>query len=162
MDDTIRIRRYEERDRSACLELSHRLKDGMAPWRDNGNLNDIVSQWVSGSIDAATSADAAFADAAFFVADRGGRVIGFASASRSTHFSGQHDCYVGELVVSEMEAGNGVGRALMNRVEAWAQDQGLSRVILDTGARNTGARDFYAALGYEDEEVKLSRAIPPA
>lgn len=32
-------------------------------------------------------------------------------------------------------------------------------MILETGAQNAGARSFYAAIGYHDEEVRLSRAL---
>jgi hypothetical protein len=32
-------------------------------------------------------------------------------------------------------------------------------VVVDTGAANTPARRFYAALGYEEEDITVSRAI---
>jgi GNAT superfamily N-acetyltransferase len=45
-------------------------------------------------------------------------------------------------------------------VEQWAADQGYRRLTLETGAANEGATEFYAALGYQMEQVVLSKAIP--
>jgi hypothetical protein len=36
--------------------------------------------------------------------------------------------------------------------------RGLTRITLDTGA-NTVARDFYAAIGYDEEDVRLTRSL---
>jgi GNAT superfamily N-acetyltransferase len=47
----------------------------------------------------------------------------------------------------------------MAAAEDWAEARGLGRLTLQTGAANKGALGFYRALGYADEEVRLSRAI---
>lgn len=69
------------------------------------------------------------------------------------------DAYVGELVVDEQTTGHGVGRALMEAAECWARSAGHRRLSVETGAANLSARAFYAALGYAEEEVVLSRAL---
>ena len=43
----------------------------------------------------------------------------------------------------------GVGRALMSRVEAWAHTHGYSEVRLRSGLPRTGAHAFYQSIGYE-------------
>jgi GNAT superfamily N-acetyltransferase len=58
--------------------------------------------------------------------------------------------------------GPGVGRSLIAAAEAWARDQGLAHLTLHTGAFNTSTRAFYAASGFAEEEVRLTRAVPPA
>jgi GNAT superfamily N-acetyltransferase len=40
---------------------------------------------------------------------------------------------------------------------AWGRQRGRDRVVVDTGAANRDARDFYAALGFDDEDVTLSK-----
>jgi ribosomal protein S18 acetylase RimI-like enzyme len=40
-----------------------------------------------------------------------------------------------------------------------AVERGLARITLETGAANDAARAFYAALGYREEDVRLSRAL---
>jgi RimJ/RimL family protein N-acetyltransferase len=41
----------------------------------------------------------------------------------------------------------------------WARREGLPRLTLETGAGNAAARRFYAALGYVEEGVRLTRAL---
>ena len=54
----------------------------------------------------------------------------------------------------------GIGRALIAATDAWGRDYGLRNLTLHTGVFNTGARAFYADLGFAEEEVRLTRAIP--
>jgi GNAT superfamily N-acetyltransferase len=53
-----------------------------------------------------------------------------------------------------------VGRSLVAAAEAWARERGLSRITLETGAANSAARAFYAALGFAEEDVRLTRTLP--
>lgn len=53
----------------------------------------------------------------------------------------------------------GIGRALIGAADAWARDRGLAHLTLHAGARNAGARAFYAALGFVEEEVRLTRPL---
>jgi hypothetical protein len=38
-------------------------------------------------------------------------------------------------------------------------DRGLARLTLETVAADTAARGFYGALGYRDEDVRLSKRV---
>jgi GNAT superfamily N-acetyltransferase len=49
----------------------------------------------------------------------------------------------------------------MAAAEAWGAERGLSFITLETGAANHTARAFYAALGYAEEDVRLSKPIGP-
>lgn len=53
----------------------------------------------------------------------------------------------------------GIGRALIEAAQAWARDRGLENLTLHTGACNTAARAFYAALGFTEGEVRLTRPV---
>ena len=75
------------------------------------------------------------------------------------HFTGERDGYIGELVVAERTSRHGIGRALIAAADAWARDHGLRNLTLHTGSFNTNARAFYAALGFAEEEVRLTRPI---
>lgn len=55
----------------------------------------------------------------------------------------------------------GIGAALVEAADTWARDHDLRNLTLHTGAFNTTARAFYAALGFAEEEVRLTRAITP-
>ena len=79
--------------------------------------------------------------------------------SERSHFTGETDAYIGELVVSKAAEDGGAGRALVGAAEDWARARGRKRVVVDTGAANMPARRFYAALGFEEEDITVSRAI---
>jgi ribosomal protein S18 acetylase RimI-like enzyme len=55
--------------------------------------------------------------------------------------------------------GRGAGRALMAAAEEWAASRGLSRITLDTGARNNRARRFYESAGFEEEDIRLTKPV---
>lgn len=149
-----RIRPIEAADRTGVLALVHRLSTGVAPWRDPEAVARAVHGWVVGSLDAADPLNAPV-----WVAVAGEDVVGFVTGGTREHWSGESDAYVGELVVAQEWSGQGVGRALMQAAEDWARAAGHDRVTLETGAANPGARAFYAALGYVEEEVVLTHAL---
>jgi len=49
----------------------------------------------------------------------------------------------------------------MAAAESWASDRGLRHLTLETGAANQPARGFYRALGYLEEDVRLTKPLPP-
>ncbi len=59
---------------------------------------------------------------------------------------------VGHIVtvdVLELWRRRGVGRVLMQAVEAWARDSNLQSIYLETAEDNRVAQRFYEAMGYE-------------
>ena len=59
------------------------------------------------------------------------------------------------LAVDEAARRQGVGRALMEYIEQWATENGCYELQLLVHYFNTGAREFYANLGYEVVEQRL-------
>ncbi|MDP9847027.1 GNAT family N-acetyltransferase [Streptosporangium lutulentum] len=150
----IGIRRYEKTDHDAVMALAPRLAEGGAAWRDSVAVADAACGWVRDSVRRAEGDKAAV-----FVAEDADGVVGFVGVTERAHFTGETDGYIGELVVARDKERLGVGRALIEAAESWVKDRGHARSTLETGAANTNARDFYAALGYSEEEVRLSRAL---
>ena len=148
------MRRYAEADRTATIALAERLQEGVAPWREPQAVKNAVTDWVRGSLDA--SCDAA---RAVFVAEDEHGLAGVVTVGERAHFTGDVDGYVGELVVHPRTLRSGVGRALMMAAKGWARRRGHLRLSLDTGAANRAARGFYSSLGYEEEDVRLSKAL---
>ena len=100
------------------------------------------------------------------VTERGGHVAAMVSLAEREHFTGDPDAYVGELVIDRRMEGRGAGRALIAAAEKWAASRGLSRMNLQTGARNHRARRCYESGGVEEEEeeeeeedIRLSRPV---
>ncbi len=152
---TVRVRPFVPADRDAVLGLAPRLMINLPPWRDPDVALAAARRWIAATIESLGP------EHAIFVAeDSAGACLGFVSVERDTHWTGEAQAYVQELVVAEAVEGRGVGRALMAGVEAWAQAQGFGAVELDTGVANTRARTFYARLGYAEESVKLVKMLP--
>jgi ribosomal protein S18 acetylase RimI-like enzyme len=151
----IPIRPADDDDRAAVLELAPRLAEGVAPWRDQAQALLAGRRWLEESLDAAKNGDGAV----LVAADAAG-IAGVVSVRPSTHFTGERDGYIGELVVADRASRRGIGRALIAAADAWARDRGLRNLTLHTGAFNANARGFYAALGFADEEVRLTRPVP--
>jgi ribosomal protein S18 acetylase RimI-like enzyme len=149
------IRPYRVEDREAILSLAPRLAVGIAPWRSAAGMTEAARGWIEGSL-AAPGADRAL----FVAEDRGRTVVGFASVARQTAFTGEAQAYIGELAVGEAWEGRGIGHALLEAVERWAEQQGLSLVVLDTGAANARACRFYERNGFVVESVQLTKVLP--
>jgi glucosamine-phosphate N-acetyltransferase len=64
-----------------------------------------------------------------------------------------------ELYVGESYRQRGVGRALVERAESLACQQGAPDLYLFTGGQNLTAQRFYAALGYTTRGVTLYKPI---
>jgi GNAT superfamily N-acetyltransferase len=153
VDDVV-IREFAAGDREEMMALASRLTEGVAPWRDPAAVLAAVQGWVS------SSADAADQDGhAVFVAVAGDQLAGFVTVTQRKHFSGQIDGYIGELVTAPGRERRGIARRLVGVAEQWAHDRGLDFITLGTGAANNGARAFYAALGYQEEDVQLTREL---
>jgi ribosomal protein S18 acetylase RimI-like enzyme len=148
------VRRATPADGTAIRVLGSRLREGAAPWRPQEKVAEVAQRWLDESIDAMDD------DHPMWVAIDSRSVVGVGSASIRDHFTGQTDCYLGELVIKAEHEGVGIGRALVAAVEAWAGTRGLRRVTLETGAANVRARRFYASLDYLEEEVQLTRVLP--
>jgi GNAT superfamily N-acetyltransferase len=152
--EEIVIREYSPADRDHLIALAPRLTEGVAPWRDPAAVLTAVRGWISSSADTA-----AREDHAVYVALIGNQIAGFVTVMPRKHFTGQLDAYVGELVTAPGLERRGVARQLMAAAQRWAVDRGLAFLTLETGAANHGARSFYAALGFREEDVKLTRDL---
>ena len=76
----------------------------------------------------------------------------------------RHDAYEPTLVVYDIDIdesyrGRGHGRAAMVFAEEEARRRGLTRIALHVGARNDAARNLYRSLGFEENEVVMSKHI---
>jgi len=148
------IRPVRDEDHDAVLRLSPRLTIGTPPWRDLAGVAAAARGWIESSL-----ASAGEDGRAALVALLDGRVAGVICLGERRHFTGEVDAYVGELITDGAFEGRGAARALIAAAERWAAGRGLSRITLDTGARNRRARRFYERAGFEEEEIRFSKAV---
>lgn len=96
-----------------------------------------------------------------FVAELEGAVVGFACLRVTRSI-----CYefalaeLTELYVEESFRRRGVGRALIERAERIAQEQGAESLMLLTGGENLTAQDFYRSSDYQVlQDLVLSKKL---
>ena len=152
MSPTIRAATGAEAD--AVRSLADRLREGVASWRDATAVTKAVRGWVESSLDAMDEPGHAV-----LVAESAGKIVGFVTVSPGSHWSGAIEPSIGELVVVPEAEGQGIGKGLVEAAMAHARSEGHSRISVSTGAANARARALYRRLGFEDEDVTLSRAL---
>jgi GNAT superfamily N-acetyltransferase len=150
----IQVRPYTPDDDDFILSLAPRLAIGKQPWRDLTLWLDTVKEWLTESIHQHNQKTIVL-----IAEDKLGKQLGFATVSHSTHFTGQRQAYIGELVTSETAEGRGVGSALVQACEQWAREQGYRIITLTTGAGNARARRFYDHLGFHEEDITFTKLL---
>jgi ribosomal protein S18 acetylase RimI-like enzyme len=136
------------------MTMSDRLTEGVAEWRDHDAVRRAVLEWLD------ESSSPEFDGHALVAADDS-TIAGFISVSTTTHFAGEVDSYIGELVVDRRYEGTGTGTALVRAAEALAVDAGHRCLTLTTGAANDRAIGFYEGLGFRPEDIKLTMVLSP-
>lgn len=93
-----------------------------------------------------------------FVLRVDGRVAGMANAliTLSTAL-GTPVLLLEDVIVARAQRGNGLGRALVEHVCAWARSEGMGRVTLLADQDNAPALAFYARLGFTPSAMKVLR-----
>jgi len=89
-------------------------------------------------------------DAAVFVAETDGTIIGRLSIARDVHPASDHVADVG-LMVDRGHRRLGAGTALMVEAERWARQVGVRKLELHVFPYNEAAIALYEGLGYERE-----------
>lgn len=86
----------------------------------------------------------------YFVAELDGKIAGCGGLTWYNVPSKGRVGWIEEIVVDESARGQGLGRALMEKLIAVAQDQGCAVLKLTTG--NPVAKKLYEHLGFEDKQ----------
>ncbi|MEO7002404.1 MAG: GNAT family N-acetyltransferase [Ktedonobacterales bacterium] len=151
------IRPATDDDRAFLGQLAARLTIGRAAWLDGAAMEAAMRRFLLDDLTAMQQGKEAIALVA--TAPDSGDPVGAVMVSRSIHFTGEPQAYLGELAVIAQAEGQGVGAALLAAAEAWAREHGARFVVLETGIANSHARAFYAQHGYGEENVKLTKVL---
>ena len=103
-------------------------------------------------------------DASLWVAEYAGHVIGFVIVSlKSTPdisiLVPRRYAAIVDLAVKSSFRRHGVGRALVERAEIWAREQGAAQIELNVFEVNREAVAFYEAMGYDPVVRRMWRAL---
>jgi GNAT superfamily N-acetyltransferase len=95
-----------------------------------------------------------------FLAEVDGEVVGFAGIHVSPSI--EHDAdtaKVSTIVVDEAHRRRGIGRALLDAVEAEARARGCGLVFLTTAERRTDAHEFYRRAGWAETGRRFAKEL---
>ena len=155
---TARVRAAAAADHDAIVALVPRLRAfGAVPLRPQDALDRVERE----TLERALAAPAP--DAALLVAELDAPgVVGVAYAHAATdYFTGERHAHLGILAVAEAAEGRGVGRALLDAVDAWARAQGHRFVTLNVFATNARARAVYERAGYAPDTLRYYKELAP-
>ena len=92
-------------------------------------------------------------DAAVFLAERDGEIVGRLSISRDPHPASRHVADLGLMVASSARR-QGVGTALLEQAVAWAHTTAVRKLELHVFPWNTPALALYESFGFEREGLR--------
>ena len=144
----IRIRRAEPSDAPALVALAEQVG------REEGRWILTTTTWRSvGDERRYLKAVERHADAAVFVVEDDGRVVGRLSLSRDPHPSSRHVADLGLMVAADRRR-RGIGRALLEEAVRWALESGIRKLELHVFPWNQPALKLYESFGFEREGLR--------
>jgi putative acetyltransferase len=95
-------------------------------------------------------------DAAVFVAECGGEIVGRLSLARDTHPASTHVADLG-LMVAASHRRRGIGRTLLDQAVEWAREVGVEKLELHVFPHNEPAIRLYEQFGFEREGLRRAQ-----
>lgn len=92
-------------------------------------------------------------DAAVYVAEDDGAIVGRLSVARDPHQASRHVADLG-IMIAIGHRGQGIGHALLDQAVAWARDVGVSKIELHVFPWNEPAIRLYEKFGFEREGLR--------
>jgi RimJ/RimL family protein N-acetyltransferase len=145
----VRIREAEPRDAAALITLFEKL------YAETDFLLYEPGEWTSTEAEQARHLEESSRTGgrATFVCEADGELIGVTFGNRGSARRTRHSLHI---VIGVLQAwvGRGIGRALLDALEAWARVRGLHRLELTVAVTNRRAIALYDKCGFEREGVK--------
>jgi RimJ/RimL family protein N-acetyltransferase len=143
-----RVRRAEPADADALVDLAEEVGS------EEGRWILTSSSWRSiGEERRYLKAVQRHADAAVFVVEDDGRIVGRLSLARDPHPSSRHVADLG-LMVSAGHRRRGIGKALLEQAVRWARQSGVTKLELHVFPWNEPALRLYESFGFEREGLR--------
>jgi ribosomal protein S18 acetylase RimI-like enzyme len=159
---SVTIRRAEERDLQAVGRLGARLL------RDHHAFDPLRFMAPRGNTEAGYAwflgTQLQRDDAAVFVAERDGHVVGYVYAGiepQSWKELREEAGFIHDVYVDDTARRCGVATALVEAATVWLAERGMPRIVLWTAAPNEAARRFFERLGFRHTMTEMTREISP-
>jgi ribosomal protein S18 acetylase RimI-like enzyme len=154
VDAQIRIRPATLEDEASLTSLAWRLTAFTLPdWRTPESIAEADAREMIAAVREGSAANEVF------VAERAGVAVGCLHVLEMTDFFGLKHAHISVIATTVEAEGQGVGRALLDHADAWAERRGHSLLTLNVFAGNERARRFYERAGYAAEMIKYAKKI---
>jgi RimJ/RimL family protein N-acetyltransferase len=149
----IAIRRAEPGDASALVDLTARVGGEEGAWllTTEGSHGVLAEKRYLRAV-------RRHPDAAVFVAEEDGSVVGRLSLTRDSHPASRHVADLGLLVASTHRR-RGIGRSLLAQAVAWAEEVGVTKLELHVFPWNAPAIALYESFGFEQEGYRKGQYV---
>ena len=157
-DGDVRIRAARPADAAWILPLAPRMHAfGPPPWRDAAVMDAAVAEQWAHELALPTPGST------FLVAeDTLGSPLGFVwLRTDRDYFVDRAVGHVIDIAVTPAAEGRGVGRALLEASERWAEERGYPWLTLHVFEGNDRARRLYERMGYEPEWTRMLKRVRP-
>ena len=148
---SIRVREARPEDRDAIVAIVPRLRAFgavplYAPKELDGGERETLERVLEARPESATLIVAELNELG---------VVGVAYAHpASDYFTHETHGHLGVIAVAELGEGKGVGRALLDAIEAWSAASGHRFLTLNVFEANARARSFYERAGYAPDTIR--------
>lgn len=88
----------------------------------------------------------------------GATITGFLWAYRR-EVLGEQRLHIGHIVVNSCARSRGIGTRLLNKLEIFANENGIKKIELMTSVENENTMKFYQSNGFETVRVQLEKEI---
>jgi ribosomal protein S18 acetylase RimI-like enzyme len=141
---------FDEVDSLHRTNLPHLFQKPVGRIRDRGYVRGLIADENVG----------------LFVAEAAGQLAGLVcvivrNSPAVPLFVPRRYAVIDNLVVSKALRRRGIGRALMDRAQQWAEAQGADSVELTVWAFNEEALAFYRRLGFETASRTMAKRLGP-
>jgi GNAT superfamily N-acetyltransferase len=97
-----------------------------------------------------------------WVAEQGGQIVGMATAQAIVSTAeGGESAWIEDVIVTERLRGQGIGRRLVEAVQAWCAARGVTRMQLLADGGNDRGVDFYEGRGWARTRMVAMRKHVP-
>lgn len=159
-ESSVAVRLADESDLAALARLCGQVQDLHATARP-----DLFQEADDDDLRGYFAGLLAVADSTVWVAVDAGDVCGYAGTREvnrptSPFRHADRTAEIDQIAVDAELRRSGVGTALVQRALAHARNRGATAVTLNTWAFNTAAHEFFAAMGFAPQSLKLERPLP--
>ena len=151
----VTVRNGSDFDIPFALELSPVLAGvAVLPWHSSEVIEEFQTNYIKKMLLDKNH------NSAFFIAEEKGKRLGFIYVcEHQDEISGEKCATIPLLAVEPDSQGKGVGNKLLNKVEAWAVEQGFRLLHLEVFSANENGLKFYQRNDFKADTLSMIKQL---